>query len=51
MAGEVAVGVPAPDTLLIGDSASEAAMNELRRASDSRHDPKSELALAPALLV
>jgi len=51
MDGEVAVGIAAQDTLLIGDSASEAAMNELRRASASLHDPRSELGRAPVLLV
>jgi uncharacterized protein YtpQ (UPF0354 family) len=51
MEGEVAVGVPSADMVLIGDTASPAALDELRRAVPKLHNPEASNALSPQLFV
>jgi len=49
--GDVAVGAPSTDIVLIADSASTEAMDELRRAAAQLHDPNAPNGLSAQLFV
>lgn len=51
MDGDIAVGVPSHDLVLIGDTASAEAMDELRRAVPQLHAPDADNALSRQLFV